>query len=593
MLGFALCLAALAASTVRAGSPVWATSDYANELAGKVLADTPMGQVTALDVLIFDAQNEKLLQLLPPDTLLILGSLEGEYAVPKVRGVIDKMVTLWSIGQSESGWAPSPGFQRVSAFTAAHAVWNETAIQPQIRILTPDIERYYLEHAQDYYNRRVSQARYIFIAAPEFGAQTHKAEDLLEAIRRRVSSGRTKFEDEARQYSQADSAQNGGLLPPFENGTYFADFERRVYQLEKPGDLSSIFFGPGGLYMIQLVENGPVRNVTLTEAEAGIRAQLAHDHARQYHLWSITRLRAMEKVFNYAGWWLYLDPKVTIAGVNAMELARDDYFSFYPDPNSVSYRVDLGAIFANVDDWIDGEIAMQELEKTGAANHPWILRAKELGALRPRADRAMAARIPMADYSVKALTEDDLERHPLALENLRQAHLVEFMMEVREHDGDLPSAVRAARRLAGQHAAWLGEGSFHADPYPVNLTEWVAGIAPGSLDGAIAGLQEQANQLGNDQFAIRISDFGWVNTLPGSGWDFMLANRGPGQTSDLRAIGTRQLRYLIVETKPIDLAALSAQPLVIQEVLYTGRQKEIFMAEWTQLKNEGEIQYRH
>src|SRR5690606_32754467 len=99
------------------------------------------------------------------------------------------------------------------------------------------------------------RVRYIFKKSAE--TDDIDVQDDLEAtlngIRADVLAGRVKFEDAARQHSEAPSAKRGGEVPPFQHGELFFRFEYAAAELE-PGGVSEVFRGPGGYYLVQLLE---------------------------------------------------------------------------------------------------------------------------------------------------------------------------------------------------------------------------------------------------------------------------------------------------------------------------------------------------
>lgn len=85
------------------------------------------------------------------------------------------------------------------------------------------------------------------------------AETRLNKLRDDIINGKITFEAAARRFSQAPSAARGGSIPPFRPGELFSLFEEKTNALE-PGQISPVFPGPGGFYLVKLIRRLPAKD---------------------------------------------------------------------------------------------------------------------------------------------------------------------------------------------------------------------------------------------------------------------------------------------------------------------------------------------
>lgn len=90
--------------------------------------------------------------------------------------------------------------------------------------------------------RRVYRARHILVEDLE------DAEYVLEKLKEGES-----FEDLAKELSECDSAEKGGMLPKFRSGQMVGEFERAVHNMEI-GSTSEPIKSEHGFHIIQRLE---------------------------------------------------------------------------------------------------------------------------------------------------------------------------------------------------------------------------------------------------------------------------------------------------------------------------------------------------
>ncbi|MBX7244393.1 MAG: peptidylprolyl isomerase [Candidatus Sumerlaeaceae bacterium] len=149
-------------------------------------------------------------------------------------------------------------------------------VKPLVVIQPADLIKYMQEHKAEVANTTRWRTRYIFIESDEKGTIEDRlaAEEQAKGIRDRIASGEISFADAAKENSQAASAENGGEIPPFKKGELFFLYENAAASLQ-PGEISEVFRGPNGLYIVQLLEVLPAEEPTLDNPDHAKRAEEA------------------------------------------------------------------------------------------------------------------------------------------------------------------------------------------------------------------------------------------------------------------------------------------------------------------------------
>ena len=597
-------LALLAASdpmTIRAAAPEYALSGRAGQLDLVMLADTPLGPVSALDLLMFDHQGERALVTIPMEVWLDPASLRADPYLDEIQSAIERLAGTYVVAQRAGAWAPTEDRLRVMSFGAAIATWIESDVKPHLQVTETDMERYWLAHPEKYLKRRAAEVRYIFkrVDNPDDSAARHVAEDELQLISREVRDGRLGFEEAARRESDAASSAQGGLIPPFYNGTYFTAFEDEAFRLEQPHQLSPVFDGPGGVYLVQLVRQWPARNVPLEEVADEIRERLSFDHVRSYYGYRRDKRLRDKLIQNPAGWWEYMNRDVPIARVGSAKLSRMDFFRYYENPTDSEFKIRWPVVLANAADWVEGESVMQMLEASGASTrqYRWIARARELATMRLRAKHVYAVEIPASVYATNELAVQSLTEDPAFAKLFRDVRLVRFEIIPRKDENARDPAFRPAIREARQLDQKLVEGTLATEPAPIDLAQWRASLVgedgKDEFENALATLQALVKASEWTNVRVKVDDAGWQSVLPGSYWERMLAGTGVGEVSKPMDVVERRTRYLVVQQKPFDFEQMAQDPLQLREIAYWAAVWTIYADERDRIAGEGLIQHRY
>jgi hypothetical protein len=136
------------------------------------------------------------------------------------------------------------------------------------RKATPtEVASYYREHRGQFV--RPERVRLSQILVDDHAA--------AERVRREIDSG-ADFAEVAKRESREPRAAFGGDQGELARGDLPPVFAEKIFALA-PGEVSDIVPADYGFHLFQVVERLPAQELTLAEAEAEIRAQLARDNA--------------------------------------------------------------------------------------------------------------------------------------------------------------------------------------------------------------------------------------------------------------------------------------------------------------------------
>ena len=580
-------------------APEYAVSGYATQLEQVKLAETPMGPISALDVLMYDAMTSNLFANVPVTTFLNPESARAGNYVPRILAVIEDMTANWQIAQQAGAWTPPEDYLRARSFGAAVAVYAESAARPLVKVEETDIDRFYLAHPERYLRRRQAQVRYIFRAVkkPLDTAQMQEALNWLGTFRSQIISGRFTFPEAAERSSQAASGKDGGLIPPFYDGTYFEEFDAQTFALEEPGQISEPFAGPGGGYLIQLVERQPEGNIPMESVAESIREELNNDLVRHYYGNELRKLQKENFTQAFASWWPYLNPDAPIARVGEARLERSDYFRYFGDPTDTNYDVDVLSVGQNTGSWIEGETVMQELERTGQANHAWIARARELAAIAPRVAHVNAANVSPTIYATPEIALSSLLQSPAFTGRLRSAYIVEIKLET-----DLKGAPTAAERMAAQALTTRISRGIIADkvptePVPFKISTWVptarAALDTNDMIGLNGAVETLRNTMTGTEWPyvnVSVNILGWQPVIPGSMFWTALKDVPLGQTNRQTSSNSPLVsQYIVIAEKPVDLEPWLKKPLHLQTLAFAAEGYKTYTEKLEALQAENAV----
>ncbi|HOE96889.1 MAG TPA: peptidylprolyl isomerase, partial [Candidatus Sumerlaeota bacterium] len=511
----------------------------------------------------------------------------------------------------------------------AEAIWVEHVIKPEVTVDPTDVDRYYLSHPERYLQRRQAQVRYIFRTVPDMSQALAReaVRDELEALRARIEKGELTFDEAARQFSDAPSAAEGGLLPAFFDNTYFAEFEEESFKLSEPGRMSPVFSGPGGFYLVQLVHQQRPRNIPIEAVRDQIAEQLQYDLIASYYNFELARIQRRRYVRNHAPWFEYMNFSAPLARVDRATLSRQQFFRFYGNPIDPFFLVNWPAVVGGIGHWVEGETVMQELEDAGLANHPWIARARQIATIERKAQHVIAVSVPPATYSSGDVALETLKQNPEFLASLRSLYLVRISIAPRDPAGMTPTELRFAGNTVHQISQSLAQGILPTEPQSINLADWRASLMQTLADQGLTldstppdapevlvvtggatpieftipapptpvrfALAELENAIAATRWTevdVAVEPFGWRDTVPGSGWDRLFLYVQPGQVSQPTRLGSITERYLVLDERPLDVTPWLERPLHLQSLAFQAGAHDIIAATQRELLQSGSVQ---
>lgn len=578
------------------GAPEYSISGKAPELETTVLAKTAEGPITSLDALMFDAMSHGLLTAVPMDAMTSPTSLAAEPYLDRIEAVVMEMAVSRALARQAGGWQPPEDEVQVKAFGATIAAWVEAVIRPQVEVETADIHRYYLAHPERYLKRRQVQVRYIFVRLGEdVDIQAYREHyEELERLAMQVREGIIDFAEAARRVSDAESAEQGGLLPPFYDGTYFQEFENQAFVLDEPGQVSGVFEGPGGLYLLQLVERRPARNIPISEVSDQIREELEDEQIRHYFDYQVGKLTEETAVNDFSHYWDFLHHEAPIARVGAHELKRDQFLRYYPDPTEPDYQVRWDIIRNNTREWIEGRLVNDAVNQRGLGEHPWIQRARYWAGIVMRRGEVYRTAIDPGLYATNEAALQTLKTHQDFLDNLYEYRLIRFRIEP-EFDRDMADWERlAARRLTERIERQLTEGLIPVEPVPVQLNEWAKQIEANNEQSLNEKLNELRQVVGATPWVgvrYRVEDAGWQTPAPGTPLRQLLSGVKLGQLSAPSKLGDQVTYYLPLWRRPVDVEPWLDQSLMLQTLAFEAEAGEVYAEQLAQLEQQGQIEF--
>lgn len=619
-----LCCLALAAPAL-AGRKVpttpYALRGRAPDLESVVLAETSIGPISALDLLMFDYLAGDSLGRVPFEALLAPDSFVAEPHADKIAVAIKNMVAI-HLATAETDWGADREKSRVLAVDGAFAVWIEHVVKPRVKIMQADINRAYLQHYDRYYGRRTARVRYIFraLAEPEglppfaagddapatptttwealYGPEMADTMADLREIAERIDDGEFTFEQAARRFSDAPSAAHGGLLPEFINGTFFAAFERQVFRLEQPGEISPVFAGPAGAYLVQLVERSEPFNIPVDAVAEQIREGLTGNHLREYFEEMLTERRKEYAFSDFSRKYGFLDLDVPMTRVRGHALSRRQmmfYFGDLVDP--ADYSVIQKFVNFHVARWANGKIVLDELRRHNLHQHRWILRAREFADTIQKLGHVLATEIPADTYDTNEHAWRLLrwvDKYAGLLQRMRLARIV---VRPKDYPNLMTEAARedvAALEEQLVKRRWpLADGIYNAEDWHRRL---VADETP-DYRAAIAEIGKRVRRTRFRGLEWQLEDVGWIELKPDGDeetpeWARPLHNVGIGRFGPGFVRNEEYFKYWVLDRAPLPDEPWLDDPLFLRELAFDAGRGILLWKYRSRIENENLVQLR-
>lgn len=262
-----------------------------------------------------------------------------------------------------------------------HLAFIKRIVEQQVVILPGDRIKYLQEHKNQIVRPDSWRVRYIFKRAGIDSPIEHQdqVESTMRAIREQIATGETDFAAAAREHSEAPSAANGGEIPPFGRGELFYLMEDAVSHL-LPGELSEVFRGPGGYYVVQLIETLPGEEPNLSDPKQAeiVQEQLSRVVLRGVYDWELRDLFLEKQLIYRYDQWDLRDDCDWVARVCDFEFTKQQFRIMYPqiEQDNLKRRDDIiGQRIRNI---IEREAMAQDLRDRGCEHDSLIVRSKEI-----------------------------------------------------------------------------------------------------------------------------------------------------------------------------------------------------------------------
>lgn len=590
LVGFLSVQALLAGSA--AAAPGFVTSGRLSELDATILAADADGPVTALDTLFYlDIARHPAAQIPVGQWLGDAGSRTPDSQRRIIEG-LEEYLAARSLARQEGAVELPDYLARRHLYSAAEAAWVEIAVIPEIVVAEEDINYYYIAHADRYTRRGQAQVRYIFFEVPEGSSavESSRRQAEMEDLRDRILAGELTFDTAARLYSDAPSSERGGLIPPFTEGEYFQEFERNAFGLEKIGDMSPVFLGPEGVYMVQLVSETtePIR-VPVESVADEIRSVLRAQHVRPYYSYLYSQLVQDYHIENFASLWEYIDQRSPVARVERTDLMRDQLLMINPSIVNARYDVQGGVLVTEVNAWIEGELVLQEMERLGQAEHRLIAQAREIAQTYEAAQQNLRRRVDMAKIDSPRSALDTLRSLSPVASGVPEAHVILITLQPAETDAGGLTRPGLQRDIIARLSQTVSRGYLPTRPDPTEFAQAMQTAAEQS-DEAVTDLTETFNsQLAAAPWpdaTVRVRDLGWLEALPGLSLHPAIPELGPGEMSAPQPVGDTVNFYYVGAIRSADSTEWIEYPLILQVAAYDVEARRLLREEIARVREE-------
>jgi peptidyl-prolyl cis-trans isomerase SurA len=163
-------------------------------------------------------------------------------------------------------------------------------VMSRINTPRPEIEKYYEEHKKEFVREeQVFLSEILISTEGKTAEQTAQAEKRAKDLVARARKGE-KFSELARQYSDAETKDNFGQLPPYKRGQLKKDIEDVVFK-EKKGYVTDPIRLPNGFEILKVEERYEAGQAPLADVENEISERLSMTQMQPKVRELLTKLR--------------------------------------------------------------------------------------------------------------------------------------------------------------------------------------------------------------------------------------------------------------------------------------------------------------
>jgi hypothetical protein len=497
-----------------------------------LVARTPWGELTEAQLYLYmimsDAENPLLVE-----SYLKAGS-ETEGA--SLRGEIEKVIRAWALTQALASEVSGGEYLRplgdVRTRMLMHPihelVWIDRCLIPQVKVVEQDVRKYYSEHPEIALEPPRARVRYILLQAgaplpDEAGAavkETHglppndvlppawvEARKKMERIVDEILTEGLPFEEAARRESDAPSAADGGLIPEFNAGSYFPEFEKYAFEAE-PGHLGPVFLGPGGVYLLRGEPVSPRKPIPLETVEGKIREKLYFEQLRQRCQYELSRLRRKDPIVNRAAVIDAVDPRARILRAGRLDLSREEVWDLFPGFVTEGFALRKWWLQERLARTGDLELLARRNEREGWDADPRLVWA-----------RGMALTIQKAEWEIQRRTRPRLRLTPAEVSQFFQNSPQAMERITRPRFSLIQVQLADPQSLSEPHRRWRMERMRRdlekaRDAYTTRTIEQLAAEwpVPQAEPAALvpAAIERELRRVAGDAFSI----LRWPSTSP-------------------------------------------------------------------------------
>lgn len=277
-------------------------------------------------------------------------------------------------------------------------VWTERVARQEMQVSIADCRKFYDDNPEAFARRSTAATRVIFLnLSPEAESDVAiAAEEKLATIRERAINGED-FAELAKEFSQAPSAREGGLMPAFSEGELFMEYEDIVDELE-PGEISEPFPGAAGVYLVKLERRDPAQLPEFEIIEDQVRAILERQVLRFQYFFMLGELMESRKAsLRTIAWELGRDSE-WLYRVGRSRLTVGDFVRLFPEVVTGDCFTDTALLEGVTQQLFEGELIRNDLLRRDSVagsmySDSLIERARDLAPSMLRTRRLLAERM--------------------------------------------------------------------------------------------------------------------------------------------------------------------------------------------------------
>ncbi|MGI8906318.1 MAG: peptidylprolyl isomerase [Candidatus Sumerlaeaceae bacterium] len=369
-------------------------SSYTGE-PGRVVAHTKYGDISAQDFYLWLIMREG------PHRAYLLEAYDKsrtpadrESLANAIRVEIDEYVFTNYIVPEIMGNAPCDGVaavkEQIYLLPAYQLAYIKSLLEPTLCVLPADRVKYLQEHKTEILRPETFRTRYIFKASGEADPLDDQdaTEQEMNEIREEIVTGKISFSEAARSHSEAPSAERGGEIPAFKTGELFFFYEEAAAGLQ-PGEVSHVFRGPRGYYMVQLLEAQPADEPNLADpvqaqkVEEALTRQILRE-AYDWDLRSLLQLNRRPKYHNQL--WDLLEDCDPVAQLCDFEITKQQLRDAFPEIEGDDLRLRKGLVETWLKTIVERSAMALEVKDHGKESDPWLQRGRWMAANLVRRD---------------------------------------------------------------------------------------------------------------------------------------------------------------------------------------------------------------